>query len=728
MALPGNITEVTLTGRYLDMDGMPIEGKISFALPSMLIDGTAKTIIVPRTVEAQLVNGEFTKTLPACDDPDLDPSPFMIQVTEQFEGATSRPPFWISLPMAATGPIDITEIADAPPPTGTGISYATLAGLIAEQAAREDGDATEITARNSAISSAVATEVTNRNSAIASAIATEVTNRDAAIAAAATPTASTTVQGKVELATTAETQTGTDATRAVTPAGLAGTVATTTQKGVIQLATNTEATTGTDTTKAVTPAGLAAGLATVSIPDATTAVKGKVQLATNAEVVTGTDTAKVATPAGVAAALATVTIADATTAVKGKVQLATEAEALAGTSTTKAVVPATLAAYAPRNDLGIYVPPKWGQFWRPKRNNHASAQAVVGIVGSSSAQGLYCSNLLTASFPARIMTDLQSTYSDGGSGYFHSARSLTFMGASTTANAWNAISGNFVTVSGSWSVGNPYGPGANYIYTQTVGNTATFIVRGTKARIYTMAGGGRSNWSYTVDGGSSTNVTDPGGGDQIQVTSINGLSSGSHTIVMTKAGSAGTSMAVCGVTGENATGIVVNNYGISGGKTYDFGGFTNLYDAGRWSGGPDYPCDLLIYALGANDCNAGYTGDTYAANLSQFLAGVRDGTSVGAVNATGTTDILILLQHIGKYDTNYKWQDYSARARTIAEAYGAALVEMWPIGRNSWNYWNSLGYWGTSAASGGGSGTDVIHMSDAGHTAVANALLPILKS
>lgn len=45
---------------------------------------------------------------------------------------------------------------------------------------------TEITARNTAISTAIATEVTNRNNAINTAIATEVTNRDNAIAAAVT--------------------------------------------------------------------------------------------------------------------------------------------------------------------------------------------------------------------------------------------------------------------------------------------------------------------------------------------------------------------------------------------------------------------------------------------------------------------------------------------------------------------------------------------------------------
>lgn len=86
------------------------------------------------------------------------------------------------------------------------------------------------------------------------------------------PTASTTVAGIVELATNAETTTGTDTARATTPAGVAAAVsaavtaaapasASTTVSGLVELATNTETITGTDTARAVTPAGFAAALA-----------------------------------------------------------------------------------------------------------------------------------------------------------------------------------------------------------------------------------------------------------------------------------------------------------------------------------------------------------------------------------------------------------------------------------------------------------------------------------
>jgi hypothetical protein len=72
--------------------------------------------------------------------------------------------------------------------------------------------------------------------------------------------ATTAYAGVVEFATNTETQTGTDADRAVTPAGLASRTATTSRAGIVELATTAETTTGTDTARAVTPAGVAASV------------------------------------------------------------------------------------------------------------------------------------------------------------------------------------------------------------------------------------------------------------------------------------------------------------------------------------------------------------------------------------------------------------------------------------------------------------------------------------
>ena len=65
--------------------------------------------------------------------------------------------------------------------------------------------------------------------------------------------ATTTVLGLVFLATNAETQTGTDSNKAVTPASLSARTATETRTGIAEIATDAELTTGTDDTRIVTP-------------------------------------------------------------------------------------------------------------------------------------------------------------------------------------------------------------------------------------------------------------------------------------------------------------------------------------------------------------------------------------------------------------------------------------------------------------------------------------------
>lgn len=70
------------------------------------------------------------------------------------------------------------------------------------------------------------------------------------------PPATTSQMGVVELATAEETITGTDDSRAVTPAALSARTSTTGRTGLIRLATNSEVAAGKDATKALTPASL----------------------------------------------------------------------------------------------------------------------------------------------------------------------------------------------------------------------------------------------------------------------------------------------------------------------------------------------------------------------------------------------------------------------------------------------------------------------------------------
>lgn len=70
--------------------------------------------------------------------------------------------------------------------------------------------------------------------------------------------ATTTVLGVIQLATSAEVNTGTDANKAVTPSTLNQRTATETRTGLIELATSPEALLGADTSRAITPSTLKA--------------------------------------------------------------------------------------------------------------------------------------------------------------------------------------------------------------------------------------------------------------------------------------------------------------------------------------------------------------------------------------------------------------------------------------------------------------------------------------
>ncbi|MFJ6566655.1 glycosyl hydrolase family 28-related protein [Streptomyces sp. NPDC091292] len=378
---------------------------------------------------------------------------------------------------------------------------------------------------------------------------------------------------------------------------------------------------------------------------------------------------------------------------------------------------------------GLYVPADWGRFWRAKRDAAGAGSGIARIVtlGGSATQGMYASNPRTKSWPGVLATTLQGQYGDGGSGLQQTSLSSTILAAGDAAAlaAWTTA-GAVVTQTGTWTQGgSKYGPGANYIYSDVTGNTLTFKARGTTVKIYTVTGSGtRPAMLYSIDGAADVSVAQPSGTAAIQVTTITGLSNTTHTVVL-KVGTATTGqyLSVCGVTGENTTGVVVNNCALAGATSATFGNNATTALNATWNGGVDYPGDLVIYTAGPNDAASNTVGDTWAANVAKWLKAVKDtGT------ALGDCDIIIALPHLGTHDvTNFKYQDYAIRARGLAEAYGCAFVDWWTIGRNSWQYWNSLGYWGTPAGT-GASGTDGVHLSDVGFQAMADVLLPLVTS
>ena len=175
-------------------------------------------------------------------------------------------------------------------------------------------------------------------------------------------------RGNIQLASQAETNSGTTSDKAVTPATLSDRTATTTRVGIIELATSSEAITGTDGTKAITPETLTAweaaqqarGGGSAGVVNASTTQRGIIEIATETEADTGTDTSTAMTPALVQRRIAAISIPDvsnflteaqiddrvkspdnaASMIARGNIELANQTEADAGTDNVKAMTPA----------------------------------------------------------------------------------------------------------------------------------------------------------------------------------------------------------------------------------------------------------------------------------------------------------------------------------------------------------------------------------------------------
>jgi lysophospholipase L1-like esterase len=367
---------------------------------------------------------------------------------------------------------------------------------------------------------------------------------------------------------------------------------------------------------------------------------------------------------------------------------------------------------------GIYIPRGWGANWRTALSNASTSRATLAVVGDSVSQGFDASDLLATSYVGLLKADLQTRYGDGGSGYLGVPYSRTFMagGPGATLDTYYAGKGNLDAVTGTWSI-NSQGISTVLLQTTVNGSTISVTRKGTSIDLYTVDGPATTTWSYQIDGGATVPVTPTNTGVLIKRT-LSGLSAGNHTVVITFTGASGT-LFFGGAAGYNASGVVVNRFAKYGVTSAAFA--VEAFGSQSYSGSYNYPSNLVIYSLGLNDGNAAITGDTWAQNARKYLSSVREGGT-----ATGNTDVMILLQHVGKQDTtNNLYQDYVARARGLAEAYGAALINVWALGNNSWNYFNNLGYWG-NGANPAIAGADNVHLSDAGHTFVYNTIAPYI--
>jgi hypothetical protein len=121
MPLPGNLTTVTVTGKYLDASGSPVRGSVTFTLDTPLLNAGASTYIIETEYTVPLdAQGAFSVALPATNDVDVTPTGWTWTLTPNFDGAD---PLTFALPTNLGPSVDITVLAPALPNPSTTYSY-----------------------------------------------------------------------------------------------------------------------------------------------------------------------------------------------------------------------------------------------------------------------------------------------------------------------------------------------------------------------------------------------------------------------------------------------------------------------------------------------------------------------------------------------------------------------------------------------------------------------------
>lgn len=384
----------------------------------------------------------------------------------------------------------------------------------------------------------------------------------------------------------------------------------------------------------------------------------------------------------------------------------------------------------PVNQPGIYMPPGWNTNWAAKLLGAPASQPVVACVGTSIINGSWSSSLYNKGWSGLLRKSLQAQYGYGGDGFIGEGQSVIDEPTYTGVDVINKspFSGGGIT---KYTGATQYeGPGASVLISTasySSAQTLTVIRSGDKIGVYVQMTSGGGSFTYTVDGSAaqgpfSTNNAN----DAIQLLgTTSGWGPGQHTVILTIA-SGQPAVVILGFMFTNATGVIMN--------VQAHGGHQSAYFVDQnppaanqpmnWCGGQYLPCDLLICDLGVNDAFFSITTSAFIANIRTFLEAIRDSQTSSKV---GNTDLLFIMNNIGQYDTISQWHLYTTAMRGVAETYGAGFIDFWALGRNSWESWKNLGYWGSDNNT-GNSGQSTVHPGDIGHAYMASIITPYVMA
>lgn len=127
MALPTNLTTIEVTGRYVDHNGSPVRGSVTFDTDYYVLDAGENVVVIEAPITVSLdATGSFAVDLIATDDPDMTPTGWTWKLTPNFSGAF---PLEFALPASLAPTTDITVLSPALPNPDPVYSYVLVSAV-----------------------------------------------------------------------------------------------------------------------------------------------------------------------------------------------------------------------------------------------------------------------------------------------------------------------------------------------------------------------------------------------------------------------------------------------------------------------------------------------------------------------------------------------------------------------------------------------------------------------
>jgi hypothetical protein len=115
-AIPAGIPTVHVHGRYLNLDGDPLSGSVTFSVPALLTFAD-EDLFIAGPVTAKLdAQGAFSVYLPATDAPGMNPEGWTYTVKESLASVSVSRTYALLLP-ADVPDVDLSDVAPADPAT-----------------------------------------------------------------------------------------------------------------------------------------------------------------------------------------------------------------------------------------------------------------------------------------------------------------------------------------------------------------------------------------------------------------------------------------------------------------------------------------------------------------------------------------------------------------------------------------------------------------------------------